>query len=87
MKSAILLLIVACMTSSRGFAQDAALEAAHSELTEINRLEQEAFVSGDCEGLVALMSDDITFYANGRKLTKEGRYADAAIATFSLQTK
>ena len=70
MKRVIILLATACATHGPLSAQDAALEAAHQELVEMNRLEQERFVSGDCDGLMQLLSEDISFYANGRKLPK-----------------
>ena len=52
------------------FADQTELEAVERELSEMNRLEQEAFVAGDCEEMLDLLADDISFYANGREMTK-----------------
>jgi len=44
------------------------MEAVKSEIKEAAMTEQAAFKKGDCEKVLALMSDDITFLANGRKV-------------------
>ncbi len=46
---------------------------AHSsdELLAIAYEEQAAFKEGDCDKVQALMAEDITFYANSRKMTGE----------------
>ena len=38
--------------------------------------EQEAFEEGDCDKVESMMAEDITFYANGRKMSREqvGRF-------------
>ncbi len=43
------------------------LEIIESEIQEIVLKEQEAFKNGDCNQVLALMEDDITFLANGRR--------------------
>jgi len=48
-------------------AQTIDVEAIKSELKEVTQKEQDAFKSGNCEQVVALMAPDITFLANGRK--------------------
>ncbi|NMM47814.1 nuclear transport factor 2 family protein [Marinigracilibium pacificum] len=48
-----------------GIAQDFSLDQVKSEIEEISSKEQEAFKNGDCETVMELMSDNITFYANG----------------------
>ena len=70
MRSWLLLILVSAIAIS-GFAGEADLEATHRELTEMNRLEQEAFAAGRCEELLDLLAEDISFYANGRPMTKE----------------
>jgi len=70
MRSLILLSIVVCLLGAPAIADELEFEAAHQELIEMNRLEQEAFVAGNCEELLDLLADDISFYANGREMTK-----------------
>lgn len=72
MRRAIVLMAAVYAMHTPLAAQDPTLEAAHQELVELNRLEQERFISGDCDGLIELLSEDISFYANGRKLTRDG---------------
>ena len=50
---------------------EADLEVAQRELEEMDRREQAAFIAGDCDAVLDLMSDDVSFYANGREMTKE----------------
>ena len=71
MRSSILLLVGVCLIGSLAFADQPEFETAYGEITEMNRLEQEAFVAGNCEELLDLLADDISFYANGREMTKE----------------
>lgn len=71
MRSSILWLICVCLSGAPAFAGQPEFEAAHQELTEMNRLEQEAFVAGNCGELLDLLADDISFYANGREMTKD----------------
>jgi ketosteroid isomerase-like protein len=47
-------------------AQDISLEQVKLEVEEVTLKEQGAFKDGDCETVLNLMHDDITFYANGR---------------------
>ena len=63
------LLAVAVLTGPLS-AQESAYPEAREELAEMNQIEQERFISGDCEGLLDLLAEDISFYANGRKLPK-----------------
>lgn len=71
MRSWILLLICVFSTGANALADDSELQAAREQLTEVDRAEQEAFVEGDCEELLDLLADDISFHLNGRKLTKD----------------
>ncbi|THD69809.1 hypothetical protein E7Z59_05640 [Robertkochia marina] len=47
------------------FAQDASLEKARQEVQKLTEKEQQAFSNGNCEVVLDLMSENITFYANG----------------------
>lgn len=71
MRSSIPLLICVCLVGAPAFATQPDFGTARLELTEMNRLEQEAFVEGNCEDLLDMLADDISFYANGREMTKE----------------
>ena len=71
MKSSISLLSCVCLIGAPAFGAPPEFEVAHQELVEMNRLEQAAFVEGECEELLGLLADDISFYANGRKMTKD----------------
>ena len=42
-----------------------------SEIMSAVEEEQQAFESGNCDKVESMMSKDITFYANGRKMTHE----------------
>ena len=46
--------------------QDNSLEAVKKEVKEMTLIEQEAFKNGDCDTVMSLMADNITFHANGR---------------------
>lgn len=47
-------------------AQDNALEWVKKEVKEITIKEQDAFKNGDCDIVMSLMDENITFHANGR---------------------
>lgn len=47
------------------YAQVSPLEKAKQEVEALTRKEQEAFFKGDCETVLGLMAENITFYANG----------------------
>lgn len=59
------LIILGFLTN--GFAQETDIEGVRAELMQMNQQEQEAFNSGDCQKVINLMDDNITFFANGRK--------------------
>lgn len=61
------LIITGLIIYGQGFSQQSYENEVRQEIEEMNRQEQMAFKNGDCEMLVSLMSDDIQFYANGRK--------------------
>ena len=44
---------------------------ASDELLTAVLTEQQAFKSGDCDTVIAMMASDITFYANTRKMSRE----------------
>lgn len=44
---------------------------ASDELLSIVLEEQQAFEQGDCDKVESLLHEDITFYANGKKMTRE----------------
>ncbi len=46
--------------------QDNSLEMVKQEVKEVTLKEQEAFKNGDCDTVMSLMADNITFHANGR---------------------
>ena len=48
-------------------AQENAFESVRAELQHMTEMEQQAFITGDCEKVISLMDDNITFFANGRK--------------------
>lgn len=53
-------------------AQEENLNAVKTEIIEVSDAETQAFISGDCDKVVSLMDDNITFHANGRKaMSKE----------------
>lgn len=58
--------------SAIGFAQEQSLESVRAEIQQINDKEQEAFINGNCEELMTLMDDDITFIINGKKAPSKG---------------
>ena len=41
------------------------------ELMAVVLQEQQAFKSGDCEALESMLDPDITFYANGRRMSRD----------------
>ena len=47
--------------------------AAHSsdELLAVVEEEQQAFKDGDCDKVESMLAEDVTFYANSRKMTRE----------------
>ena len=47
--------------------------AAHSseELLAVVMAEQEAFKDGDCDKVESMLAEDVTFYANGRRMSRE----------------
>ena len=49
-------------------AQEFDSELVKSEISKATEAEQNAFKSGDCEGVLDLMDDEITFLANGRRI-------------------
>lgn len=67
-----LLLAILILVPCVGAADELGLEATHRELEEMNRLEQRAFIDGDCDALAEFLADDVTFYMNGRKVPKAG---------------
>ena len=71
MKLSVFMLSSVCLIAAPGFGDPPEFEVAHQELVEMNRLEQKAFVEGECEELLDLLADGISFYVNGRKMTKD----------------
>jgi|GEM_PF-3216457 len=49
----------------------AALAHSSDELLAVAHEEQAAFKEGDCDKVQSLMAEDITFYANSRKMSRE----------------
>ncbi len=49
----------------------AALAHSSDELLAVAEEEQEAFREGDCDRVLSLMAEDITFYTNSRKMSRE----------------
>ncbi len=60
---------------------------AHSsdELLAVAHEEQEAFREGDCDKVLSLMAEDITFYTNSRKMSREqiGKFCRSMERPFS----
>ncbi|MGY8916220.1 MAG: nuclear transport factor 2 family protein [Flavobacteriales bacterium] len=48
-------------------AQEENLADVKSEIIKLSEIEINAFRNGDCETMIDLLADDITFFANGRK--------------------
>ncbi len=48
----------------------ASVTHADDELRTVVQGEQKAFEEGDCDKVISLMSEDITFYANSRKMSR-----------------
>ena len=57
-------------------AQEALLEQVKAEIQAVTEKEEQAFKVGDCETLMSLMADNITFYANGRPSPPRNRIRD-----------
>ncbi len=60
------ILLFAVLSLHLSHAQLNDLEIIRAEIKEIALTEQEAFKNGDCNTVVSLMADDISFFANGR---------------------
>ena len=58
--------------STTGFAQEENLESVRAEIQQMNDKEQDAFINGNCEELMTLMDENITFIINGRKAPSKG---------------
>lgn len=71
MRALTLLLMWAFLTGAGAVAAESEFAATHEQLTEMDRLEQEAFVEGNCDELLEHLADDISFYMTGRKVTKD----------------
>ena len=48
-------------------AQEETLADVKSQIIELSEIEINAFKNGDCETVINLFADDLTFFANGRK--------------------
>tara|TARA_R110002073_G_scaffold279026_1_gene442831 strand:+ start:70811 stop:71272 length:462 start_codon:yes stop_codon:yes gene_type:complete len=68
MKTLIVGIILIFNISNTIKAQTLDLENVKSELKEAALKEQNAFKKGDCDQVLSLMENDITFLANGRKV-------------------
>ena len=68
MKNVISLPLILLILGFKGnlHGQDNSLEMVKKEVKEVTLKEQEAFKNGDCDTVMSLMADNITFHANGR---------------------
>ena len=55
------------------FAQNSDQSDLEAEIEQITNDEQNAFVSGDCEALMEIFAEDVTFFANGMKINDRSR--------------
>ena len=58
------------LSAGQALGSDSGMEETRRALEEMNRLEQEAFVEGDCDGLLAMLHEDVSFDVNGRKMPR-----------------
>lgn len=49
----------------------AAVAYSSEELLAVVMAEQEAFEEGDCDKVESMLAEDLTFYANGRRMSRE----------------
>ena len=87
-KSSVLILTFVCL-SNLGFAQKFDSESVKKGIEEASLLEQNAFKTGDCEQVLALMADDITFLANGRRVPSKqviGKFCNSIPRPFKTPT-
>lgn len=64
-------ILLACMTGAAASARPASAasgDQVRTAIEHVHQLEQEAFIMGDCAAMASFYTDDVTFYANGRKL-------------------
>lgn len=66
MKTKVITLLI-IISSSITFAQETDLEQVKAEINRAVSIEKIAFQNGDCDTVLALMDDNITFLANGKK--------------------
>ncbi len=50
---------------------DGGFEATREELAAVNEGEQRAFLEGECDALVEMLAEEVTFFINGRQMTRE----------------
>jgi len=87
LKSIITLTVLICFSSVLN-AQD--LTAVKKELEKAALKEQSAFKNGDCDTVLAMMADDITFLANGRRVPSKqviAKFCNAMPRPFKTPTK
>ena len=65
-KYQVFLCIAFVISSSGSFAQDLDIDSIKNEISQAVEAEQNAFKEGDCDKVLELMDDKITFLANGR---------------------
>lgn len=63
----LLIFFIAFGLGVTGCAQEDQSESVLAEIQQMNEKEQKAFINGDCEELLNLMDDNITFFINGNK--------------------
>ncbi|MEP2668687.1 MAG: nuclear transport factor 2 family protein [Cyclobacteriaceae bacterium] len=71
MKVRVLLLLVLSVGTITLYAQQENLESVKAKIKELSEIEIDAFKNGDCEIMLNLLDDNISFYANGKKASKE----------------
>lgn len=63
------LLLLGTATTLHG--QEGSLESVKMKIKELSEIEIDAFRNGECETMLNLLDDDISFYTNGKKASKE----------------
>jgi len=64
-----LMLLLGAITTVYG--QDGNSESVKAKIMELSKIEIDAFRNGECETMLNLFDDNISFYANGKKASKE----------------
>lgn len=84
-----LLFLFALILSVTGWSQAYDEETVKAEIQKAALTEQAAFKKGDCDQVLAMMSDDITFLANGRRVPSKqvvGKFCNSLPRPFKKAT-